>query len=394
MPKYLVLFASLTVFLWIACEDEPTTPIDPVDPFAELDLPEVAFDYTGVVLPEHYRVNFFPAAFQFQNAVTANDNTPNDNAVTNAGATLGRVLFYDKKLSANSTIACASCHVQAFGFSDVAALSLGFNSGMTRRHSMGLTNARFYQRGAFFWDERAASLEEQVLQPFQDPVEMGLSLEELINTLEAQPYYPPLFAEAFGSQEVTADRTARALAQFVRSIVSVDSRYDQARAEVDNPLMAFPTFTEAENRGKMLFFNPGPGRTPCLGCHATEAFINVAAGPTNNGLDAQSTDDLGVFETTNNPAQRGVFKVPSLKNIALTAPYMHDGRFDHLAEVIDHYSTGIQDHPNLSPALRNGNGDPLRYNFSEEEKADLIAFLQTLTDEALVNDLKFSNPFR
>ena len=133
---------------------------------------------------------------------------------------MGRVLFYDKKLSANGTIACASCHKQDKGFSDDAILSVGFDGGLTGRHSMTLINARFYQRGRFFWDERAATLEEQVLMPFEDPVEMGMTLEEVVQMVQEQPYYPVLFENAFGSQEITSDKIAKALAQFVRSIVS------------------------------------------------------------------------------------------------------------------------------------------------------------------------------
>ncbi len=193
-----------------------------------LNLPDTPFDYATLDLPAHFTTNV--PGQPLPTSIIGFDNTPSDNPITNDGATLGRVLFYDKKLSANGTISCASCHQQNKGFSDDATLSLGYNGGTTGRHSMTLINSRFYQRGRFFWDERAATLEEQVLMPLQDPVEMGMTLEQVISTVEQQAYYPDLFEKAFGSQEVDADRIAKALAQFVRSIVSYSSRYDEGRA--------------------------------------------------------------------------------------------------------------------------------------------------------------------
>ena len=324
-----------------------------------------------------------------------NDNTPADNPVTNQGATLGRVLFYDKNLSANKTIACASCHNQANGFSDDAILSEGFEGGLTRRHSMGLINARWYARGRFFWDERAATLEEQVLEPFQDPVEMGMTLETLEAAVAEQEFYPQLFENAFGSRDITSDAIAKALAQFIRSIVSTNSKYDTGRAQVPNHINDFPNYTPSENNGKRLFFLPteqnGGG---CIGCHFTEAFVNADNGTTNNGLDATSTDDLGVFEAIPNNRFLGAFKVPSLKNIEVTAPYMHDGRFATLEEVVEHYNSGVQNHQNLAGALRDPvTGLPKRLNFTDQEKADLVAFLRTLTDEDIMVDERFSDPF-
>lgn len=196
------------------------------------DLPETPYNYSQITLPQHFSVNAFPANLP-QNAVTDNDNTPADNPITDAGATLGRVLFYERKLSANETVACATCHQQEFAFTDPLALSVGFEGGTTRRRSMSLINARFYESGKFFWDERADTLEDQVLEPIQDHVEMGLTLEELVTVVESQDYYPDLFTDAFGDSEVTTDRISRALAQFVRSIVSYRSKYDEGRAQVN-----------------------------------------------------------------------------------------------------------------------------------------------------------------
>ncbi|WP_445750098.1 cytochrome-c peroxidase, partial [Polaribacter sp.] len=328
-------------------------------------------------------------------SINGTDNTPTNNPITNEGATLGRVLFYDKSLSANGTIACASCHKQDKGFSDDEVLSIGFEGGFTGRHSMTLINARFYQRGRFFWDERASTLEEQVLMPFQDPVEMGMTLDEVVSNVEKQSYYPELFESAFGSKEITADKISKALAQFVRSIVSFNSKYDQGRALVNAPGANFSNFTAQENMGKNLFFQTIPnGGGACFGCHTTEAFISANPGPQNNGLDAISTTDTGAGAVFSNPIFVGRFKTSTLRNIELTAPYMHDGRFATLEEVVEHYNSGIQAHPTLSPALTDGNGNPIRLNFTETEKAALVAFLKTLTDTSVSSNEKWSNPFK
>ncbi|MDA8562934.1 hypothetical protein N9L06_00620 [Mariniblastus sp.] len=363
------------------------------------DLPQTLFNYADLNLPAHYTNNALGLG---QDAAIEFDSTPASNPVTNEGATLGRVLFYDARLSANGTISCASCHQAEFGFSDPAVLSVGFDGGLTRRHSMGLTNARYSVTGKYFWDERAATLEDQVLQPFQDAVEMGLTLAQLEQIVSEQPYYSPLFEAAFGDDAVSSDRIALALAQFIRSMVSTTSRYDQARSAVGSPLSDFPGFTDSENDGKSLFFQRTPinrGGVTCATCHVSEAFVgpmldrNDTTNASNIGLDAESTDDLGIFESTGNPDDIGKYKATSLRNIGVTAPFMHDGRFADLEEVVEHYSTGIQAHDNLDRLLV-GNGDqPARFEFSETEKASLVAFMHTLTDEAMLADEKFSDPF-
>lgn len=392
LPSYLLL-ASVWILTGVQLATGRTTAPH---------LPEQPFDYAGIALPAHYRSADFPSGRQNSGSAADQDNTPASNPITNAGATLGRVLFYDRNLSANGSTACASCHVQEHGFSDPDRLSRGFEGGLTRRRSMGLTNARFYRTGRFFWDERAATLEEQVLMPFQDPVEMGLTLSQLERLVRAQTYYSRLFQAAFGSPEVTSDRIARALAQFVRSLVSVDTKYDRGRSSVSSPLSPFPNFTEQENRGKRLFMtNGGVGRTPCTVCHQSEAMVTPGpprgrgtfTGASNNGLDARSITDRGVAETTGNGGDTGKFKSPSLRDVAVRAPYMHDGRFATLEAVIDHYSDGIQGHPNLAGALNERNGRPERYNFAEDEKSALVAFLRTLTDETLLSHEMFGDPF-
>jgi cytochrome c peroxidase len=212
--------------------------------------------------------------------------------------------------------------------------------------------------------------------------------------VKAQSFYSGLFRNAFGTEEINPDRISRALAQFVRSIVSVNSKYDAGRARVPNQGADFPNFTIAENNGKRLFLlPPNAGGLGCAGCHTSDAFLNAPPGPTNNGLDAETTDQ-GAFVNNQNPQLLGAFKVPSLKGIAETAPYMHDGRFATLEEVIEHYNSGVKNHPTLAPQLRDPQGNPRRLNLSAQQKADLLAFLKTLSDPNLAADVKFSNPFR
>lgn len=371
------------------CAAEPAGPEVPTPPSVDpplwagaLTLPAEPFNYASPALP----------AYLVNGPIPAQRNTPADNPVTNWGASLGRVLFYDTRLSANHAIACASCHVQARGFSDPQVLSRGFQGGLTGRHSMGLLNAAYYPNGRSFWDERAAALEAQVLVPIQDTVEMGMSLELLVARLEAISWYPALFERAFGTPVVTSDRIARALAQFVRSMVSYQTKFDAGRGtlppQANLAQAVFPNYTPQEQLGKALFFDQ---RGNCAACHGTETF--TAPGPRNNGLDLIPAD-LGVAGVTGNPALAGHFKVPSLRGVAERAPYMHDGRFATLEAVIDHYSTGVQASATLSPQLRTPTGDPRRPNFTPQERAALVAFLGTLSDPVLATDPRWANPFR
>lgn len=341
-------------------------------------------NYANPTFPLHYDAN-----------VQAQDNAPSINRVTNAGAALGRVLFYDKNLSRNNTISCASCHVQEKAFSDESTFSRGFEGGLTGAHSMRLANANFYTAERMFWNKRAQDVEDQVTQPIKDPTEMGFDaahggFEAVVTKMQGLEYYPALFEEVFGSREITEEKTKRALAQFVRSLVSTGSRFDQGFAAVYNPALPgagngapFPNFTQQENRGKQLFILGPPQGVACAACHNLPTFaLNQTS--LSNGLNAGETI---------------IFKSPSLKNVAVAGPYMHDGRFATLEEVIEHYNSGIQPGPALDPRLRippgqPNAGQPLRLNLSADDKAALIAFLRTLTDDAMLTDPKFGDPFR
>jgi cytochrome c peroxidase len=381
-------FASMGTWVVLGCLILGSVEAQQGDPV----LPSPPYDYF-VPLPDYFLIPAVPGS-PTQIAVIDHDNTPGDNPTTNAGAALGRVLFYDKDLSLNSTVACASCHEQAKGFADPRTLSVGFAGGNTRRHSMGLTNARFYQRGRAFWDERAETMEAQALMPIQDSVEMGMTLADLETRLAQKTYYPGLFNAAFGDPAITSERIGKAIAQFVRSLVSITSRYDQGRALVGNFNQPFPNFTAQENQGKILFLTaPQNGGAGCGGCHATEAFVNEQRGPLNNGLDADTSSDQGAFETFGTPNFLGAFKVPSLRNIGVRAPYMHDGRFTTLDQVVEHYNSGVQAHPNLDQRLRLPNGNPIRLNLSTAQKQAIVAFMNTLTDPAFLSDVRYSSPF-
>ena len=383
--KKLTLIAIIGFFSCSNNEEYIDISTDPADNLSltdsqilaeTLNLPINIFNYANVNIP-----NYFLA-----NGTAQEDNTPNNNPITDDGATLGRVLFYDKQLSVNNTVSCASCHDQAKGFSDDVTLSVGFNGGLTGRNSMGLANAKYYDNGRFFWDERASTLEEQVLMPIQDAVEMGLTLQELETKLQDDDYYSVLFRRAFGDENVTRQRISLALAQFIRSMVSYESKYDAGLSQTNNPQANFPNFTASENLGKNLFFS---NRTRCSDCHDTNSFVGDQA--RNNGLDAVLTD-LGVAGATGNNNDRGEFKVPSLRNIQLTAPYMHDGRFSTLEEVVEHYNSGVQNSADLDNRLRQGNG-VRRLNLSNQEKQALVDFMLALTDNNFIADEKFADPF-
>ncbi|MEM7159161.1 MAG: cytochrome c peroxidase [Myxococcota bacterium] len=369
--------------------------------------PDEVLDYLDLPWPPHEYDEELPAHFQTAE-VQAMDNTPADNPISDAGATLGRVLFYDTMLSANGTVSCASCHQQSDGFTDPLTLSEGFEGGLTGRNSMSLANARFYDAGHFFWDERADTLEDQVLMPIQDPVEMGLTLEQLLERVGEQPYYPYLFEDAFGDPDVSTERISFALAQFVRSISSYRSPWDDGMDAHGDANVDFSNYSAEENLGKQLFL----GQAGCAVCHLDQGgpagppgpgggdlnnsaiFMLVAAA--NNGLDAAlDNDDNGVGDVVGNANQNGLFKSPSLRNVELTGPYMHDGRFDTLRQVIDHYDANVQPHPNLDPRLGGGpGGAPRQLNLSNADKDALEAFLETLTDGPLLVDPRFADPFR
>lgn len=357
---------------------------------ATLNLRQNLFNYAGVEIPLAFNESY--------GSLPEQDNTPSDNQITDFGATLGRVLFYDKSLSINNTISCASCHQQDKGFSDPAKFSVGFDGETTARHSMTLINSRWYGKRRFFWDEKATTLEEQVLLPIQDHIEMGMELLELIEKLEGLDYYGILFNKAFGSSDITADRISKSLSQFTRSIIAYNSPFNKAvRADnldevPETDMVSLSTLTDQENVGLDIFYN----FATCGYCHMGPA--HVADSAKNNGLDFNYSD-LGRETWSGNSRDRALFKPPSLANIALTAPYMHDGRFASLMDVVNHYNENIQPHPNLNFRLTTEDidgtvgGTPLKLEMDQAQKEALVAFLMTFTDESVSTAEKWSDPF-
>lgn len=352
---------------------------------AVLNLPEEPIDYR-IALPVHLTQQGFRAP-----------------EISNHKAALGRVLFYDKNLSKNKAVSCASCHKQQLAFSDDKAFSEGFDGQHTKRNSLALAAvanfetsyggdggsfSSFSETVRFFWDERANSLIEQSRLTIQDNIEMGMLMHEVVDRIKTMPHYQVLFKKAYGPTGITEDRVLEAIREFINSFVSVNSKFDEGLARNGDPFSDFDQFTALENTGKRIYMEN------CASCHSfnlSTAVENLA----NNGLDTYYSDQ-GRAAVTGVSQDEGMFKVPFLRNIALTGPYMHDGRFNTLEEVVEHYNSGIQDHPNLDFRLRDPftlNG-PKRMQLTESQKQALVAFLHTLTDEEFVADTRFGDPFK
>ncbi len=347
-----------------------------------LDLPETRDDYT----------------IQFPNHMVAKGlRAP---AIDDAKATLGRVLFYDKKISKNNSVSCASCHDQSLAFADNKALSDGFEGRKTKRNSLALAsvvNFPTYYGGSssfvggaivrprFFWDERAGTVAEQSTMTIQDNIEMGMNLDDLANKVSNIDYYQVLFRKAYGDQTITKEIVLDAVQEFVNSFVSADSKFDHEMDKYNNPQVDFSGFTDTENLGKRIFLEN------CASCHSADMSTPVET-TANNGLDVTS-EDIGLYGFTGNIADKGKFKVPPLRNIEFSAPYMHDGRFATLEDVVEHYNSGIQNNPNLDDRLKQ-NDEPKRLGLSEVEKNALVAYMKTFTDNNFLSDKKFGNPFK
>ncbi|MGB1247439.1 MAG: cytochrome-c peroxidase [Chitinophagales bacterium] len=339
-------------------------------------LPAGNFQYSNVDLPD-----YFP---QFN---------PENDTTFDSEATLGRVLFYDKKISLNKSISCASCHNQSLGFADNEAFSSGFGLQSTKRNSSSLTN--LYRMNRFFWDGRESELSDLIFQPIQDHIEMGFTDENLlVERIANQSYYADLFADAYGDTEVNKERIEHSITAFLESMISYQSKYDKGQE------MGFTNFTPEELLGKNIFFSKGK----CWNCH--NGFNLGGSGFANTGLYLDYPD---------NGRGDGEFKVPSLRNIELTAPYMHDGSIATLTQVLEHYNSGLASHSNLhwiftEDADENGNpvgfdptigwweeppngGNPAPLNLSPDEIKALEAFLNTMTDHSYVSDIKYADPF-
>ena len=361
-------------------------------------LPDVAYDYKTLQLP----ISSVPGLValnskpNFNNIIEPsldngfiggfiNSSISMQQEITDKGATLGRVLFYDKNLSQNNTISCASCHNQKLAFTDGKALSPGFRGELTERNSMSIINPILQNN--LFWDSRSISIMDLSLKPVQNHIEMGMErldiLEKKVTNID---YYEPLFVEAFGDGSITSDRIGSAISQFVSSITSSNSRFDKGN------------LNDLERKGQLVFAQK------CGSCHAGTNFaaddgpggaygMSFESNGSGNIENLKGTSNIGLDLITNDVGFDGKFRIPTLRNIMLTAPYMHDGRFANIDQVLDHYANGIKPNKDLDVKFRDENGKVKFISLSEAEKLALKAFMAALTDNEMINNPKYSDPF-
>lgn len=344
----------LLIFLFYACEqyEQDCTEID--------NCNNHNLTYFDLVYPSN-----FPSP-----------NIPNDNPTTFEGVNLGRHLFYDPILSSDNSVSCASCHKQEYAFGDNTQYSFGVNNSIGSRNASTIINSAFQLE--YDWDGKSSSLETQAIRPIFNEIELhNNNWTEIVERIELSEFYSEMFCQAFGSTDIDSLKILNAIAQFQRTIISTNSKFDKwLRGEL--------AFTDEEIDGFNIFSTE---RGDCFHCHPIGLFTDNLFH--NNGLDETYTD-LGRYEVTSNPLDQASFKSPTLRNIEFSSPYMHDGRFATLDEVIDFYDFGGYDSPNVDPLMKYvGQGLLL----SQQEKDNLKAFLLTLSDDEFINNPDFSNPF-
>ena len=359
--KKLILFYIVINFVFISACEQNEPEILPV------------LDSTPYVL----KIGDFPT-----------QDLPADNPLTIAGVQLGRMLFYEKKLSKDLSQSCADCHQQKDAFSDIRRFSVGVDKLEGDRQAMAVMNLAWHNNG-LFWDGRAATVRDQSLGPIQNPIEMHETLPSVVAKLSADKKYKDQFIRAFGSDSITPLKMSLAMEQFMFTMVSTESKYDKY-------LRSEASLSASEERGRKLFFTEFDPTNKlrgaeCFHCHANANFTNDDY--MNNGLDNDSQfKDLGRYKVTNLDKDKARFKVPSLRNIEHTAPYMHDGRFATLEEVIDHYNSGVKNSKTVDQLMQY-NLQPGGLKLTSDEKADLIAFLKTLSDPNFLTNAAFKTPF-
>lgn len=346
MRRSFSLFISLLILASCSKSNDSYTPVA-----APLDIPEL-FD-----------ANLIPPII------------PIDNPQTQEGIELGQRLFFDRILSSDGSQSCASCHNPQLAFTDESPTSRGVLGENGHRNSMPIFNLAWNYSNRFAWDGKELGLEEQALEPVSNPIEMNSNWDDVIDRLQAHPDYPRLFAEAFPNEDLTPELVTKAIAQFERTLISANSKFDRY-------LLGEASLTTSERNGLDVFMDEARG--DCFHCHGnpnnplwTDNEFH------NNGLDASFTD-LGLGAVTGDPNDNGKFRSPSLRNLIYTAPYMHDGRFETLEEVIDFYSEGLQASPTIDPLMKQI--DQGGVQLSAEDKADLIAFLQSLSDPSFITN--------
>jgi cytochrome c peroxidase len=385
MKRKGIFIAALALLTWIqACKKDPA-PDPPAASGDLLDIPYNPEPYT-IIKPAHFPEISIPA----------------DNPMTKAGVQLGRRLFYDPILSGNNSMSCSTCHLPAGSFTDNKAVSVGIDGVAGKRSSMSLLNIAYASNG-LFWDGRSKSLEDQALLPVEDPVELHTTWPNVVEKFKAHPEYPALFRKAFGisdRSEITKELAAKAIAQFERILISSGkSKFDRFKFEGDDDAL-----DDDEWEGMVMFFDDAANYgvnlpdAQCFHCHGSVTL--TGNNYFNNGLDSvASLDDFtdkGRFLVTGNPSDKGKFRAPTLRNIALTAPYMHDGRFSTLEQVLNHYSSNGNGVSNEDPFIRQvgfSNGNGTWSGLNAEQKQKVIKFLHALTDTDFVNNPDIQNPF-
>lgn len=363
--KLIIVLIGIALFAW-QCRDG----LDDQNDCTTVSLSATPYE---IVIPP-----FFPPM-----------DIPADNPMTLEGIDLGRHLFWEVKLSEDNTLSCGNCHFPEHAFSDPNQFSLGTQGIAGTRQAMPLFNLGWAQD--YFWDGRALTLEEQILEPVPNPIEMNIPWEDAILKLEDDALYPSKFDKAFGLGAITKEKAAKAIAQFLRTMVSANTKYDEFR-------LGLAELTPLEEMGLDLFIreggNPEDGNggqfgADCFHCHGFGNMQFTDYLPHNNGLDAEF-EDLGYGGVSGNPLEMGLFKTPSLRNISFTAPYMHDGRFQTLEEVLDHYDSGGVASTTIDPFMKYTTGG---LQLTDIDKLALTAFLNTLNDEEFLLNEDFSDPF-
>ena len=353
--------AIFSISFMVSCSSNDPEPTEPAEEYIPTPKPLNVPSILAQLLPPPY--------------------IPADNPQTVEGVALGRKLFYDPILSGDGTQACASCHKPANSFTDDERFSIGIDGLEGNRNSMPLYNMAWNTNEKFFWDGRARSIELQAIAPVENPIEMHNTWPNAIASLQSDAAYPELFRKAFGTTIITKELATKAIAQFERTLISANSPFDRY-------LMGENSLTAQEINGFAIFMDESRG--DCFHCHGNENSPlwtdNIFH---NNGLDAIITD-RGLGNVTGDPNDDGKFKSPSLRNLAFTAPYMHDGRFETLDEVINHYSEGLVYSPTIDPLMKAISRGGV--HLTEPDKADLKAFLLSLSDPSFINNPDFQDP--
>lgn len=385
-----IILALLSIGIILSCSKEQMEDPPPTSTGSYYTAEEIAILQTSLNLPS----TPYPYTYTLPSHL-GNNSQPIE--INRDKATLGRVLFYDPTLSENISVSCASCHQTDFAFGDEQKTSVGVFNRRTKRNTYSLANYTVFPSAynsnstTYFWDGRAKSIEEVIEESITNPSQLGITIEDYLGRILQRPYYEVLYQKAFPDEDLNKENIIDAMASFLSSMHSINSPFDEALEDIQampdyDFTQSLPDLSISENAGKNLF------ALHCANCHRASLFNEEVTAYANNGLDLEY-EDQGVYEYTNEVQDQGLFRIPSLRNIVYTAPYMHDGRFNTLEKVINFYSTDVQNHFNLDQRLKTPEGQVKQLHLTASEKEDLITFLNTLTDDSSLTEKRYSNPF-